>query len=122
MRTPADAEARANARADVAEAVRARSKKKKSSVGPATIIIACIAGGCCLAAVLACAHQNREGKHDKQAKPWEPRLTPRAALARPRVDEGARRRRAPARSGSSRPTTTPSDSLFGAHQTSLHDP
>ena len=21
---------------------------------------------------LLCAHQNREGKHDKQAKPWEP--------------------------------------------------
>ena len=21
---------------------------------------------------MLCAHQNREGKHDKQAKPWEP--------------------------------------------------
>ena len=39
----------------------------------AGIIIACIAGFCCLAALcLLCAHQNREGKHDKQAKPWEP--------------------------------------------------
>ena len=28
---------------------------------------------CILAACLAlCAHHNREGKHDKQAKPWEP--------------------------------------------------
>jgi len=55
------------------------SKKKKKSSGLASgeiagIIIACIAGGCCiLAACLAlCAHHNREGKHDKQAKPWEP--------------------------------------------------
>ena len=23
-----------------------------------------------------CAHQNREGKHDKQAKPWEPSSGP----------------------------------------------
>ena len=45
--------------------------KRRSHAG---IIIACIAGGCCiLAACLAlCAHHNREGKHDKQAKPWEP--------------------------------------------------
>ena len=54
------------------------SKKKKKSSGLASgeiagIIIACIAGFCCLAALcLLCAHQNREGKHDKQAKPWEP--------------------------------------------------
>lgn len=55
------------------------SKKKKKSRGLASgeiagIIIACIAGGCCIiAACLAlCAHHNREGKHDKQAKPWEP--------------------------------------------------
>ena len=40
----------------------------------AGIIIACIAGGCCIIAVCLalCAHHNREGKHDKQAKPWEP--------------------------------------------------
>ena len=54
------------------------SKKKKKSNSLASgeiagIIIACIAGFCCLAALcLLCAHQNREGKHDKQAKPWEP--------------------------------------------------
>ena len=37
-------------------------------------LFACIAGGCCIIAVCLalCAHQNREGKHDKQAKPWEP--------------------------------------------------
>jgi hypothetical protein len=40
----------------------------------AGIIIACIAGGCCIIAICLalCAHHNREGKHDKQAKPWEP--------------------------------------------------
>ena len=55
------------------------SKKKKKSSGLASgeiagIIIACIAGGCCILAICLalCAHQNREGKHDKQAKPWEP--------------------------------------------------
>ena len=60
--------------------VRSRgNKKKKKSSGLASgeiagIIIACIAGGCCLVAICLalCAHQNREGKHDKQAKPWEP--------------------------------------------------
>ena len=53
-----------------------KKKKKSSSLASgeiAGIIIACIAGFCCLAALcLLCAHQNREGKHDKQAKPWEP--------------------------------------------------
>ena len=55
------------------------SKKKKKSSGLASgeiagIIIACIAGACCIIAICLalCAHQNREGKHDKQAKPWEP--------------------------------------------------
>ena len=55
------------------------SKKKKKSNKLASgeiagIIIACIAGGCCIIAVCLalCAHHNREGKHDKQAKPWEP--------------------------------------------------
>ena len=33
---------------------------------------------------LLCAHQNREGKHDKQAKPWEP-STP-ASTAPPSPD------------------------------------
>ena len=50
-----------------------KKKKKSSSLASgeiAGIIIACIAGFCCLAALcLLCAHQNREGK---QAKPWEP--------------------------------------------------
>ena len=65
------------------------SKKKKKSNSLASgeiagIIIACIAGFCCLAALcLLCAHQNREGKHDKQAKPWEPSTPASAALPSP---------------------------------------
>ena len=44
------------------------------AVDDVILIIACIAGGCCIIAVCLalCAHHNREGKHDKQAKPWEP--------------------------------------------------
>ena len=39
---------------------------------------------CILAICLAlCAHQNREGKHDKQAKPWEPSTPASAAPPSP---------------------------------------
>ena len=50
------------------------SPRRENAGEIAGIIIACIAGGCCLVAICLalCAHQNREGKHDKQAKPWEP--------------------------------------------------
>ena len=51
----------------------------------AGIIIACIAGACCILAICLalCAHQNREGKHDKQAKPWEPSTPASAAPPSP---------------------------------------
>ena len=43
-------------------------------VGVADSALVVIVGGCCIIAVCLalCAHHNREGKHDKQAKPWEP--------------------------------------------------